>query len=83
MLMSGLSKLTLMQRLLMARMKSGPSKRRKIENPEYVELDELYSQQTDTLSAAIVEAYKTQNLVHEDIIIGEEIIAQGRYWHGL
>lgn len=42
----------------------------------------MYSQQTDTLSCALVEAYKSQNLVHEDIIIGEELIKQGRYWHG-
>lgn len=57
--------------------------RRQIEPPVSVEVDEIYSQQTDTLSAALVEAYKSQNLVHEDIIIGEELIAQGRYWHGL
>lgn len=57
--------------------------RRQIESPVSVEVDEIYSQQTDTLSAALVEAYKSQNLVHEDIIIGEELIAQGRYWHGL
>lgn len=57
--------------------------RRQVETPACVEVDEIYSQQTDTISAALVEAYKSQNLVHEDIIIGEEIIAQGRYWHGL
>lgn len=57
--------------------------RRHLEIHSTVDYDEMFSQQTDTLSAAIVEAYKTQNLVHEDIIIGEEIIAQGRYWHGI
>lgn len=59
------------------------TRRRKIE-PTVVQLgDEMFSQQTDTLSYALVEAYKSNNLVHEEIIIGEELIAQGRYWHGL
>lgn len=64
-------------------MKRGPSRRRKIEDPINIEIDEMFSQQTDILSAAIVEAYKSNNLIHEDIIIGEQLIAQGRYWHGL
>lgn len=66
----------------MDRKRKGASRRRKIENPVCIELDEIYSQQTDTLSAALVEAYKSNNLIHEAIIIGEELIAQGRYWHG-
>ena len=57
--------------------------RRSIEQDFKEIYDEMFSQQTETVSAAIVEAYKSQNLVQEYIVMGEEIIAQGRYWHGL
>ena len=68
----------------MARMKRGPSRRRKLETPTIVEIDEIYSQQTDTLSAAIVEAYKNYRLCgYDELVFSGEIIAQGRYWHGI
>lgn len=59
------------------------TRKRRIEPTTTEAEDEMFSQQTDTLSYAIVEVYKSSNLKYEDIIIGKELIAQGRYWREL
>ena len=88
--MNGLNKLTLIKKLSMAKrgVKAGSKRRvysrRQVEPPVSVEVDEIYSQQTDTLSAAIIEAYRNCRLTgYDELVFSGEIIAQGRYWHGL
>lgn len=62
----------------------GSYTRRSVEAPRVVEVDELYSQQTDTISAAIVEAYRNCRLTgYDELVMGSELISQGRYWHGV
>ena len=57
--------------------------RRGLETPIAVEIDEIYSQQTDTISAAIVEAYRNCKLCgYDELVMSGELISQGRYWHG-
>lgn len=61
----------------------GSYSRRGLEPTIAVEIDEIYSQQTDTISAAIVEAYKNCRLTgYDELVMSGELISQGRYWHG-